>query len=172
MDTSDLDARFSAIQRLQTIRNRHRPGSHKHDVAEYAIDLALNEGRRADHFLVRNTLRDASNILRRGTRRRPQHFSLDAELLDQDQAEITTLHDRVPDSAPTPAQLCEYNDLESHLRSRLGVGSSSHRRAFDAVMAGETAREFSDRTKLSQSYFKKLKREIRKAACEERAFAE
>lgn len=164
IEKSDLDARFRAIQKLQSIRDRHRPGSYRHDVADYAIDLALSERRKGNEFLVRNTLRDASNILRRSIRRRPAQFSLDAELPEQTQVEVTTLHDLVPATAPTPAERCEQTDLEGVLRRRLGDASSPHRLALDSIVVGETAPEFSARTNLSQSYFKKLKSEIRDEA--------
>jgi hypothetical protein len=60
-----LDGRFCAYEKLQSIQTKHSPGSPRYEQVEHALDLALNDGRTVDNFLIRNLLRDSQRILNR-----------------------------------------------------------------------------------------------------------
>jgi hypothetical protein len=160
-------ARASAIETLQNIRDRFSPGSFYFDVADHAIDLALSPRRNADGFLVRNTWRDSKRILSRQKKDSPIILSLDDEFSvnghDGSDSEEISLHDRCASSMFTPDQMCSENDLESALRQRLG-DSIPALFALDCLKHGGTAKDFSQETGLSASYFKKLKKTISAAA--------
>jgi hypothetical protein len=166
MQTTDLDRRFRAVEKLQSIRDRYRPGSYEFDKADYAIDLALSPGRPASDFLVPNTLRDAANILRRRAKNGPTFVSLDAvvSMAGDDGEEDCTFHDLLASRIPTPAEECSENDFVATLGCKVGADASAPRRALWAMLNGESAADFGRATGFSESYLKKLRHEVRTAA--------
>lgn len=69
MAQSLSEARARAIIELQDIRKKRSANSFEHAVADYAIDLVLNETRPEGPYLVANALQDAKSILTRQKRR-------------------------------------------------------------------------------------------------------
>jgi hypothetical protein len=166
MQPSESCRRFRAVEQLQSIRDRYWPGSYEFEKADYAIELALSPRRSANAFLVPNTLRDAAKILKRRADNGPEFLSLDAPVVtggDEEKREMT-LHDLVPGQVPTPAEGCADHDFIATMASRLDAESSALVHALTAILHGETAHEFGGRTGLSESYYKKLKHEVRSEA--------
>lgn len=62
-------ARCSAVLALQQLRSRRASGSFEFEIADYAIDLVLNDRRPESDFLVVNALKDARSVLIRQKRR-------------------------------------------------------------------------------------------------------
>ncbi len=160
-------ARISAIQTLQSYRNRYNPGSFYFDVADHAIDLALSPRRKADGFLVRNAWRDSKRILSRQNKNGPTMLSLDEEFSinghDGGESEEISLHDRCASPALKPDQACVESDFENSLRQRLG-NTAPAQAALDCVKRGDAAMDFYRATGMSNSYFKKLKKTIQQEA--------
>jgi hypothetical protein len=163
---NDLFARrFDAVRALQKIRDRYHPGSFEHEVADHAINLALNSRRSPTHRLLRNCLRDSRRILVRQRKSTPTLISLDEIIADGERGEYDplTLHDLCAGTHPTPFELCAAQDFGDRLLERVS-DSTPATAALHTMLESDSANRFSQRSGLSPSYFKKLKQFIRREA--------
>jgi hypothetical protein len=159
-----LDARFRAIQKLQTIRGQYPPGTYYFEVADRAIDLVLGPKRRIDSFLVSNALRDAGRIMRRRWANEPEFVSMDAPLVSDDCSEDElTLHDRLASVWFTPEQATAALDFENVLMCRLGESTPAGL-VFECVARRFSGEEMAHFAGISVAYAKKLRIIVRREA--------
>jgi hypothetical protein len=162
MTIENLQERFRAIEKLQSIRDC--PGTSAATSAEvdYAINLALSPSRKVDKYFLRNLLRDARRILnRKKLRAETLMVSFDSVLpgLDYDGAELT-LHDVIPSLSATPAQSLQTAEFNERV-SQLVRGNPPARAIVEALQRGESVAEAADSAGISISYAKKLRRAAR-----------
>ena len=158
---ANLVARFRAVETLQRLRDRHPPGSARFDELDHAIDLALQEGRTVDAFLVRNVIRDAERILRR--RRRRQRLILESDYragIDAD-AGVTSLADLLSDPCTPEAEAIALELAEQALIGR--DKEQRDERVLACLFEGRTTRETAQMAKISPAYASKLSRQLKDA---------
>jgi hypothetical protein len=160
-DPPHLSARFDAILKLQSIRDRMDAGSSLYEEADYAIDLALNPGRSVDEFLVRNTLRDARRILgRRQIREWSHQVPLPAAIDDDtDNGEESIGVERT-----TPEGAAIATQFEQYLMAKARRIHPAGPRCLAGMIRGENSRETALAVNLSSSSVKQVERKIRTAA--------
>lgn len=158
---SACDARFRAVFQLQVLRDKSPLGSRRHQQADYAIDLALMEGRVVDRYLVRNTLRDARRILDRQAASRT-FVELDSDSLsDLDRTAVAAASDQATPESITCADSCAEAIT---LRARkLSVHAE---RIVDGILDGETLRETAGALRLSIPRVNQLRSVVRQIAAE------
>jgi len=152
MELANLPARFSAIHPLQSIRDRHRPGSYRYEQADLGIDLTLNPGRVAGPYLVRNVLRDAARTLRRN--RESADLVSVAELLP---------HEEPAFAEPTPEEQAAFEQTQAALCRAVGPNRFAAG-CLRALAAGRSVAETAAELGISPSYVKKLRAALRQAA--------
>jgi hypothetical protein len=162
MTFENLQERFRAIEKLQSIRDCPATSVATSAEVDYAIDLALSPLRKVDKYFLRNLLRDARRILnRKQLRVEALMVSLDSALpgFDYDGTELT-LHDVLPSSSATPAlfrQMAEFNERVGQLVR----GNPPARALIEGLQRGESVAEAAHSAGISISYAKKLRRAAR-----------
>jgi DNA-directed RNA polymerase specialized sigma24 family protein len=77
MDVLSEEWRWSAIKKLQNIRDRYAVGSFRHETADRAIDFLLSRRRRLDGYAAYNALRNARFVILREQRVAPEVVEFD-----------------------------------------------------------------------------------------------
>lgn len=157
-----IQARFRAVQQLQSLRSRHSPGSRRYEQIEHALDLALNCRRKVDDYLVRNLLRDARRVLDRQAAGR-------SYLCIADEARSTSTADDVGPSAVlteanTPETLVAAEKLARRIVADVGTASSHAPRVFEGLLSGETHEETARAIGISSARVKQVRASLRAAA--------
>lgn len=163
--TSHMDERYCAIQQLQNIRSKHRPGSPRYERADYAISLALNGGREVNQYIVRNLLRDAERILTRSQKSR-QYIYLDDSSSSGDETFIEDGPSRDVEDEFNLGQLVEAKELAFKLLKKLSRKNAYATRVFEGLINGESLQETSSAANISTAYVQRIKTLIRHEALE------
>lgn len=158
---ANLTARFSAVETLQRFRDRHPPGSARFDEIDHAIDLALQQRRVVDRFLVRNAIRDAERVVRR--RRLRQRVTLESNYVGTVESDdtATSLFDLLHDPASPEAEVTAIQLTEQALGAH-----GAHPRSvliLECLIDGRTAREIAKVAGISAASAAKLSRQLKNA---------
>lgn len=153
-------AQFRAIEELQILRSKHPPGSRQHEIADKAIDLALNESRSDDEYLTRNAYRDARRTLDRQAKKYT-FFSIEAA---NDDAIDGKLPDDfigyLSDPASPESELFAEQINQHILRSSLGP-TSTIARVFQGMVDGRTAKQTASELSVGPSRVAQYRSKIR-----------
>lgn len=156
MFSPSWDARFRAVHTLQGLRGRHLPGSFRYEEIEHAIDLALNESRTANEFLVRNVLRDAERIRYRAAASHPIVSLLSGENPDQSSLDPADRFEQLVDQEDPESLATLLQEVVLALQALPG-NQEVIRRVFDGIVSGETSSEIANATEYSVSYISKTR---------------
>lgn len=159
--STNLKARFRAIETLQRLRSTHATGSARFDEIDHAIDLALQPRRAVDAYLVRNVLRDAERVIRR--RRRRQRLILEANLCPDawDGESAQSLAETLPDYSSPEAELAAVQiTSQAVVRDTLPTRSA---RVLECLVDGCTTREIAESIGISPAHASTLSRRVRAA---------
>jgi len=158
-------ARWRAVHKLQTIRNRYASGSFEFEVADHAIDLVLSPDRPDNKFLVHNAMRDARSVLIRQKRRIADRgmyhlYGDDEEISPQIQQDETYLASQPPSVEAALGWRQEFEQL----RARVSNDNRHAGRVIERWLAGDEICETGKVLKISSHYVKKLRKKIRETA--------
>jgi hypothetical protein len=165
MTQSISAARWCAVHKLQTIRDRYSSGSFEFDVADHAIDLVLSPDRPDNEFLVHNAMRDARSVLIRQKRRvadRGMHplYGDDEEISPQVQKDQTYARSQPPSVEAVLGWRQEFEQLRARVANDNGYAG----RVLDRWLVGDEVNETAQLLKISAHYVKKLRKRIRETA--------
>lgn len=158
MTLPHLEARFRAVETLQTLLPRHPPGSARYRIIERALDLVFNESRVVDTYLIRNLLRDARRTLDRQAQA-GLILSLSAEPGDIDHLSDVDLY--LADESQRPDLLLEAKQLALRALARTAARSSSAARVFEGLITGEPLRVTAEACGISAARVNQVRHEIR-----------
>lgn len=161
-------AQFLAVEHFQSLRDKHAPGSRQYEIADKAIDLALNHSRADDDFIERNAYRDARRTVDRRSKKR-EFLSIDAA---SDEA-VYQLPDqyfyRIEDKASPESILLAKEALQQALPPNQGNPGNAER-ILQGMVDGESARETAQVLDISPSRIAQqrvaIKGRIEKYICE------
>ena len=158
------DVRTDVVRHLYAVARRHPPGSEMHEIASYAVLLAMSAGReaRSSRFLLRNAWRDARRILRRRRHREPTVDPLD---------EWSALGRRIAEGDiryavehVTPASICIARDLEERVRAEARAIGPDGPACLDGLLTGETLAQTAARLDVQPGTVKRIRQRIREIA--------
>lgn len=160
---NDLPARFSAIRQLQAIRTNHLPGSPRYEEVEHAIDLALNERRAVDPYLVRNVLRDARRIIDRKRKAWPHVQFVDEIPRSNDDGPLSQDAVAVMDFT-TPEALVTAGQFADAIVAEVASSSQHAARVMEGLLADEPIAITAKASGISEARVNQLRRKLRGAA--------
>lgn len=161
MNKFSLDPRYRVVLKLQNLLKNSKIASETADIAEHAIDLALNPTRQAENasYLLRNVWRDASKILRRRDANNPS-ISLNVEPLIDGLACYPHSFLRLVDNT-TPEALAITNQIEEKLKGAMAAIAPYANRCLEGMIAGETLQETATATGQTTRRIRRLRQRIR-----------
>ncbi|QQE89594.1 hypothetical protein [Azotobacter chroococcum] len=172
MYAQSLDVRFEAVRTLQGLLARHLPGSRRYEQVEHAIDLALNESRIADEYLVRNVLRDAQRIRDRFSNNHPCLPLVGGESADE--LNISDPGERFEQlvDQESPEQIAIADRTVCTMLKKVEGSPLIINRVFEGMVGGVTVSELATATGFSTSYLSKIRMALSASAKAHLAVAE
>lgn len=171
MYTQSLDVRFKAVHILQGLLARHQPGSRRYDQIEHAIDLALNESRIANDYLVRNALRDSQRILDRFSCAHPK-TPLASEFTDDLDASDPGERFELLADYESPEQLAIAHSVVRAMLKKIEGSPAIVSRVWEGMLSGETVAEIAEAAGFSTSYVSKIRMALATSAKDSLAVTE
>lgn len=154
--------RCSAILELQALRTRRPAGSFESEIADYAIDLVLNDSRPDGDFLVVNALKDARSVLIRRKRRDKERA-----FFPMDESEENDVGQEVAHAMIASQRLLAHDIAWQDSYQYLLEAIESQKLLTECLKGwrdGEQLTETADRLDISREYVKKLRGRIRQIA--------